>query len=139
VSAEARKLIFFLLAAPAVARASARVTWLVRRLTLEELADRLRSVPPFRLRPLRDPSWMLACLDRLLPLLPPRSYGTCMRRSLLLLDLWSRCGLRPRLHLGIRRGGEGVHEGHAWVSASAGEGEPGPATSAQGYPEAFRF
>jgi hypothetical protein len=133
----ASKLLFFLLAAPAVLRASLRAAWWVRRLPLEELAARLRQVPPFRLGRLRDPSWVLACLDRLLPVLPPRRYGLCMRRSLLLLDLWARCGLAPRLHLGVRRGDQGVHEGHAWVTASAVDGTPGPATSAQGYPEAF--
>ncbi|HXT23130.1 MAG TPA: lasso peptide biosynthesis protein, partial [Thermoanaerobaculia bacterium] len=64
---------------------------------------------------------------------------------------WSRCGLRPRLHLGVRRDDEAQHEAHAWVTvehspatgASAahvlaiGADDFTAATSAHGYPEAF--
>lgn len=135
---------FFVLALPAVVRASLRVAWLQRRLPLDELAARLRSTPRFALPRLAHPEWLLASLDRLLPLLPPRGYGRCLKRSLLLLDLWSRCGLRPRLHLAApraRAGGE--REGHAWVTVEPGfAAAPRPAalgTSSEGYPEAFVF
>jgi len=142
---------FFLLALPAVARASVRVAWLARRLPLDALVVRLRAVPPFALRPLARPDWLLATLDRLLPVLPPLGHGRCLKRSLLLLDLWSRCGLHPRLHLGVRLGSPlqsagGRHEGHAWVTVVAATAEAandGPSTvdglgtSSEGYPEAF--
>jgi hypothetical protein len=92
------------------------------------------------------PEWLLATVEALVFLLPPWRYGRCLKRSLLLLDLWSRCGLSPRLHLGVRRDGErGRHQGHAWVTvASPPLHVPAiamkvlaPATSSQGYPEAF--
>jgi len=133
---------FFLLALPAVTRASLRVAWLQRRLPLDELAARLRATPRFALPVLANPEWLLATLDRLLPLLPPRGYGRCLKRSLLLLDLWSRCGLRPRLHLAapIARAAGG-REGHAWVTVEPGFAAampaPAPGTSSEGFPEAF--
>ncbi len=141
------RIVFFALALPAVLRAAARLAWLERRLPLDELVERLRSAGPFVLRPLGRPEWLLATLDRVLPLLPPRRYGRCLKRSLLLLDLWSRCGLRPRLHLAPPSTRDGAptarrHEGHAWVTVDA----PAPreagverplGTSSEGYPEAF--
>ncbi len=145
------KATFFLLALPAVARAATRLAWLERRLPLEELVARLRATRPFAIAALVRPEWLLASVDRLLFLLPPWRYGRCLKRSLLLLDLWSRCGLRPRLHLGVRRDGEpGRHQGHAWVTVDGAVAPPpleevpaiaidvlAPATSSQGYPEAF--
>jgi hypothetical protein len=136
---------FFALALPAVMRASVRVAWLQRRLPLDALATRLRSTPRFALAVLAHPEWLLASLDRLLPLLPPRGYGRCLKRSLLLLDLWSRCGLRPRLHLAApaARAG-GTREGHAWVTVDRGSTAAPAAlvalgTSSEGYTEAFVF
>ena len=140
----AARVAFFTLALPALARAALRCAWLERRLPLDELVERLRDTRPFALPTMVQPLCLLASLDRVLPLLPPWCYGTCLKRSLLLLDLWSRCGLRPRLHLGVRlHREEEAHLGHAWVTvqewpAVATEGLP-PATSAQGYPEAFVF
>ena len=138
---------FFALALPAVLRAAARVAWLERGLPLDELVERLRAPGPFLLRPLARPEWLLATLDRVLPLLPPRRYGRCLKRSLLLLDLWSRCGLRPRLHLAAPSAGVGAaqagrHQGHAWVTVESpalggAAEERAPATSSEGYPEAF--
>ncbi|HXT19943.1 MAG TPA: lasso peptide biosynthesis protein [Thermoanaerobaculia bacterium] len=128
---------FFVLALPAVVRAALRVTVLARRLPLDELVARLRGAPPFVVRPLLRPEWLLASLDRLLHALPPYRYGRCLKRSLLLLDLWARCGLHPRLHLAapLARAG-GRYEGHAWVTV-----EPANAsllgTSSEGYAEAF--
>jgi len=133
---------FLLLALPAVVRGAARVTWLARRLPLDELAVRLRTTRRFALPALARPAWLLATVDRLLPLLPPRDCGRCLKRSLLLLDLWSRCGLQPRLHLGaplVRAGGR--HEGHAWVTAEPPvelhAGTTNLGTSSEGYAEAF--
>jgi hypothetical protein len=129
---------FLLAALPALLRAGARVSRWERRLPVDRLAVRLRAVTPFRSRRLRErPEWLLACLDRLLPMLPPRGYGVCLKRSLLLLDLWSRCGLDVRLHLGVRRAGESAHEAHAWVTAARPDGGRGLATSSLDYPEAF--
>ncbi len=137
------RVVFFALAAPAIARAAVRCAWLERRLPLDELVERLRTTRPFGLRWLVHPPWLLASLERVLPLLPPRRYGVCLKRSLLLLDLWSRCGLRPRLHLGVQPAGEGRHSGHAWVTVegwpTVATDELSPATSAQGYAEAFVF
>lgn len=133
---------FFALALPAVMRASVRTAWLQSRLPLDELAVRLRSAPRFALPLLARPDWLLASLDRLLPLLPPRGYGRCLKRSLLLLDLWSRCGLRPRLHLAapVARAA-GRREGHAWVTVEPASAAAAPAlalgTSSEGFPEAF--
>ena len=127
---------FFVLALPVVLRASWRVTSLARRLPLDELVTRLRTAPPFVVRLLARPEWLLASLDRLLPALAPYGYGRCLKRSLLLLDLWSRCGLRPRLHLAapvVRAAGR--HEGHAWVTVEPAA--PRLGTSSEGYAEAF--
>ena len=127
---------FFVLALPVLLRASLRVASLARRLPLDELVARLRAAPPFVVQVLARPEWLLASLDRVLPAFPPYGYGRCLKRSLLLLDLWSRCGLRPRLHLAapvLRTAGR--HEGHAWVTV-----EPAPSllgTSSEGYAEAF--
>ncbi|HEV8629554.1 MAG TPA: lasso peptide biosynthesis protein [Thermoanaerobaculia bacterium] len=130
---------FALLAMPAVVRAALRCAWLERQLTLEDLVARLRETPPFAVRALRRPEWLLATLDRVLPLLPPWHYGACLKRSLLLLDLWSRCELKPALHLGVRRdGASDRHRAHAWVTVAAWPaGTVAPATSSEGYPEAF--
>lgn len=136
-----------MIALPAVVRAACRCAWLERRLPLEELVTRLRTVPSFTLGALSRPRWLLATLDLVLPALPPRRYGRCLKRSLLLLDLWARCGLRPRLHLGVRREREeGPHQAHAWVTVdetaiedapAIADGALPPSTSSQGYPEAF--
>jgi hypothetical protein len=68
---------------------------------------------------LRRPAELAALADRLAPCLPPRRLGPCLRKSLILLILWARCGLDPRLHLGARKGGpDGARpDFHAWVSA----------------------
>ena len=135
----AAKAAFFLLALPAVLRAAVRAGRLARELELDALADRLRDVPPFAAAALRQPLWLLGTVDRVLPLVPPWGYGRCLKRSLLLLDLWSRCGLSPRLHLGVRRAGEAAHEAHAWVTVAAAGADRGPATDSLGYPEAFEL
>jgi len=51
----------------------------------------------------------------------------------LLLDLWSRCGLAPRLHLGVRYAGD-RREGHVWITVA---GRPELSAAAPSYTEAF--
>jgi hypothetical protein len=109
------RVLFAAAALPAVLRAAWRVTRGLRRAPVEQLPDRLRAVPPFAAPWLRRPADLDAVAGRLLPLLPPYRTGRCLKRSLLLLDLWARCGLSPRLHLGARRPGEGALAAHAWV------------------------
>jgi len=113
--------LFAAAALPAVLRAAWRVARALRRTPIEQLPDRLRAVPTFTAAPfaapwLRRPADLDAVAARLLPLLPPYGAGRCLKRSLLLLDLWARCGLAPRLHLGARRPGEGALAAHAWVT-----------------------
>ncbi|MDX1632755.1 MAG: lasso peptide biosynthesis protein [Thermoanaerobaculia bacterium] len=126
---------FFLLALPVVARASVRVSYWSRRLSLDDQIERLREVPPFRASWLARPRELAGCVDRLLRVLPPRRHGACFRRSLHLLDLWGRCGLDPELRLGLQ-GDEDLREGHAWIVCRRA---PGIRTSSQGYADTFRF
>lgn len=117
------KTAFALAAWPVVLRASFRAAWHMRSLPLDEAVARLREVSSLP-RWLQNPRWLAGLSDRLLPFLPPLGYGPCMKRSLLLLDLWGRCGLEPHFHLGIRRGERApdalkIHdrELHAWITA----------------------
>jgi hypothetical protein len=89
-------------------RAALRVWWLEPRSSLPELVTELRSSP--KLRGL-DPRLAQGVLERILVFLPPYGIGRCVKRSLILLELWSRCGLDPRLHLGLH-----ARFGHAWVT-----------------------
>jgi len=116
LAAPLAKALFLVASAPLVVRSAVRVARLARRGDVRALPPALRRVPALRVAALRRPAWLDGAAVRLLPLLPPRGYGRCMKRSLLLLDLWSRCGLEPRLHLGVRRPGESALEGHAWVT-----------------------
>ena len=117
-----RRLLALLVAAPFVLRAACRVAWLSRRHGIAELAARLRAAPPFHLAPLARPELWRTAVGRLAPLLPVCGRGACYAKSLLLLDLWARCGLVPRLHLSYQGGAGGV-VGHAWVSAARDGGQ----------------
>ncbi len=119
--------------------AAYRAGWRVRRggrLPFDRLVEELRKGKPFE-GSLADPDLHLRVVVRLLPLLPPWHMGLCMKRSLLLLNLWSRCGLAPCLHLGVAPLGEGLL-GHAWLTAEA-DGRPLRAGSSEGQREAFAF
>ena len=121
-----------LLLLPAVVAASIRAWWLYRRLPLDQACRALVEVRRLPL-PLRDPAACLRLANRLLRVLPPRGMGPCFKRSLLLLDLWSRCGLAPCLHLGVRRWVD-QREGHAWVTVA---GRPDLSAGEPDYAEAF--
>ncbi|MEM1179447.1 MAG: hypothetical protein AAGM22_13940 [Acidobacteriota bacterium] len=138
-----RKSIFAILATPVVWRASWR---LLRRrhLRLDVLVEELRGVAPMA-EGLRRPAYLAATVDRWLWALPPWGYGRCYKRSLLLLDLWRRCGLDPVLHLGARAAKSTEsppvsvdaptrRDFHAWVST----GDGGPWTSDEGHVEIWR-
>jgi len=100
----------------AIARAAVRVSLHQRRRSLPDLVSYLRSTPRSGSG---DPKLALAVLERLLPLLPPYGAGRCLKRSLFLLDLWSRAGLTPSLHLGLR-GAAGDRGGHVWITTREG-------------------
>jgi hypothetical protein len=89
-------------------RAALRVWWLEPRSSLPDLVAELRSSPRL---PGLDPELARGVLERLLLVLPPYHTGRCVKRSLILIELWSRCGLDPRLHLGFQ-----ARNGHAWVT-----------------------
>lgn len=104
------------IAAWLVLRAGARVLWHEPHTELPDLAAALKRAPRSRLRV--DPPLLDAVVERLLPVLPPFGAGRCVKRSLLQLDLCSRRGLRPRLHLGLSGTGRSRH-GHVWVSTES--------------------
>jgi hypothetical protein len=119
--------------------AAYRAGWRVQRgsrLPFDRLVEELRKGEPFA-GALADPDLHLRVVSRLLPVLPPWPMGRCMKRSLVLLNLWSRCGLLPCLHLGVAPLGEGLL-GHAWLTAEA-DGRVLQAGSSEGQREAFSF
>jgi len=118
----------WLLLLPALAAACRRASRCYANLPLDRALEELAAAPPLPAA-LRDPATARELVDRLLPWLPPRGLRPCLKRSLLLMDLWSRCGLEPRFHLGRLPEAE-VVEGHAWVSV---EGAPSLTTD----PEPF--
>ena len=61
----------------------------------------------------------------MLRFVPPWNLGPCLKRSLILLDLWSSCGREAVLRLGMRRAVDGAWQGHAWLS---GPGVPAVAS-----------
>ena len=134
-SGTVEKVVFFLVALPAVLRASVRVWRVTDRDPLDRQVARLRDVPPFRLGGLRRPLFLAGSVERLLPVLPPWGHGPCLKRCLHLLDLWARCGLEPELRLGLRPD-VAFREGHAWVVSRR---DPSIRTSALSYEELFRF
>jgi hypothetical protein len=117
-----RKAIFAVTAAPIVVATAIRVARLGRGRAIGPLVAEIRRQP---VRPLPSrlahPEWLAGTVELLLAILPPFDYGPCLRRALLLLDLWSRCGLDPRIHLGFRPGLPQL-DGHAWLTAGTPDG-----------------
>ena len=113
-----------LYAVAAILRAAIRVAYLEPRTSLPDLVSRLRCTKPssglLASSLLADPALSLGLLEVMLPFLPPFGAGRCLKRSLLLLDLWSRAGLAPSLHLGVRGNGR-PRGGHAWVETARTE------------------
>ena len=101
-------------AAAAVVVAAVRLRSLDRELPFDDLvADlRRRSRTPGE----ASPRIHARVVGPLLPFLPPWRMGRCLKRSLILLHLWSGIGLDPRLHVGVRGGDDGAREGHAWLT-----------------------
>ena len=112
------------MALPSVVRAARRVRRLEPGCSLPELVDRLRRVKPWRFAFLNHPAYLEGSVGRLAALLPLRGLGSCVRRSLVLLDLWSRCGLDLRFHLGVVTG-EDDRRLHAWVTERQRSAHPG--------------
>lgn len=111
------KLLFAAFALPALVRAAWHLSGLRDERNLERLAAGLRRGPLFRLAWLRRPHYHAALAERLIRLLPPRHWGPCLKKSLLLMELWTRCGLEPTLHLGAQLRSSRQFEFHAWISA----------------------
>jgi len=109
-----KRLVFFLAVFPWVVVAACRVAWIFPHFPLDETVGKLRNTRVGIPGILRNPQWLRSVVSRLLPLLPPPGAGRCLRRSLMLLDLWSRCGMSPIFFMGIRPGEERP-SGHAWV------------------------
>ena len=123
------KLAFLTLALPALVRAAVRVHWHGRRLDPRRLPTRLRRTPLFRYALLQRPDRLATFAAILVRLIPSRRRHSCVEHSLLLLDLWSRCGLEPRIHYGVRLSPTD-RAAHAWVSTD--ELPSGPAGSSLG-------
>lgn len=102
----------------------------------DQLVARLREGPPFR-GGLADPLVHGRVVRRLAPLLPV-GMGLCLKRSLILLRLWSRCGLHPQLHLGFMPNDASPWRGHAWLTAAL-DGQTLACGSAGEFREAFVF
>lgn len=123
----AKKALFAALALPALLRASIRLNILDRRHPLDEVARRMANVGSWRLPVLCNPRYLEACVQRFAGPLPPRRFGPCLKRSYLLLDLWSRCGLRPRIHLGAAAADDGGRNFHAWITVPSDQAASVPA------------
>lgn len=87
---------------------------------LEKTAAFDKTVEELRSGPIRRGPWRpdieSLALSRLHHILPPFGMGRCLKRSLVLLDLWSARGIEAKLCLGSRQGSEGqTREGHAWL------------------------
>ncbi len=127
----------YLVAALLAVAASRRLTRELDRRAFDDLIAWLRCGRPLRGR-LADPTVHLRVVGRLNRWLPPRRMGPCLRRSLVLLHLWSRCGLEPVLHLGFASRGDDRWQGHAWLTARRA-GDELRAGSADDHVETFVY
>jgi Transglutaminase-like superfamily len=107
--------LFFVCAVPAVVRAARRLRHCSGEKDLEKLANAMRHAAPLPSF-LRNPLFLAGTVDRLIKVLPPANFGPCLKKSLILLDLWTGCGLEPKLHLGAAIAGQ-TFDFHAWISA----------------------
>jgi hypothetical protein len=120
----------YLAATLAVARAALEVRREYGRHPFDELVERLRGSGARGAGATADPRAVARAVaqarvaSRLLPLLPPLRMGRCLKRSLLLLLLWSRSGLAVRIHLGFQPLAGGAPRGHAWLSTERPELAP---------------
>lgn len=122
-----KKALFFLLAMPVVLRAAWRVNRIYRKFPLDQVPAKLRAVPPWRFSYFNHPGYLNGTVGKLLCCMPPFKMGPCLKRSLYLLDLWSRCGLKPTLTLGVSQT-DGPHRFHAWLHQ-----DPSEPPALQGY------
>jgi hypothetical protein len=130
---------FALRAAPLVFATGARVARLDREVSFGALVAELRRARERPLAPrLANPAWLAGTLERLLPAVPPYRYGPCLRRALILLELWTRCGLEPTLHLGFRLQAP-ERDGHAWLTARTSDGSPLQVSGPNGTEPAFEL
>lgn len=125
-----------LLTALIVGVAALRLTRLERGTPFILLVERLRRGRPLPPR-LRHPELLGRTVRRLAHRLPPLGMGLCLKRSLLMLHLWSRCGIDPVLHIGIRTDGDS-RRSHAWLTCDRPE-LAGLAGNSAGTTEAVSF
>lgn len=112
---------FALRALPALLGAAVELRRFSRLARVHELPQLLREDARLLPAGLQDPARLAALVDAVSPFLPPRELGPCLRKSLLILHLWARCGLSPRLHLGAQSSRGPCPDFHAWVSAGKWE------------------
>jgi hypothetical protein len=117
--------------------AALRVRRLTRTEPIDQIVARLRDRRSFS-GALRDPLVHQRVVERLLPVLPPADLGPCLKRSLILLHLWSRCGVDARLHLGCVVPPATTLQAHAWLTTREWPVE-GPVTSSLDHQELFVF
>lgn len=133
------KATFVAAALPTVIRTARRVARLEREIPIDQLVARLRRCQDGALPSrLAHPTWLAGTVERLLPWLPPRSLGPCLRRALILVDLWSRAGLEPTLHIGLKPA-SGMRDAHAWITATAPAGAVLSSSAPLDFQEAFVF
>jgi len=104
-----------IVATVAVIFAGFRVARIEKNSRFDEMIEYLRAHPPM----IRcDPRAAGLVIGRLLRWITPRRMGSCMKRSLILLHLWSGEGIEARLHLGVISGSAEQAKGHAWLSVN---------------------
>jgi len=134
-----RRYLFAFAALPSVVASGRRIAAADRASGFKGMLESLRAGGDRRLpRWLARPEELAYAVERVLPLLPPRRYGPCLRRSLVLLDLWKRCGLEPSLHLGFNLSSPD-RRGHAWLTAETADGRRLEASGPLDTQPAFRF
>ncbi len=112
---DARALI---VATGAVVLAGFRVARKEKRLGFDEMIEVLRSARPVISC---EPRAAGKVIGRLLRWIPPRGMGRCMKRSVILLHLWTSENLEVRIHLGAAADPEGKARGHAWLTVNDSE------------------